>query len=291
MRSAARSADQAERTAREVADSQPGHLFTRLGFATIGLVYLIMGTLAGRVALGRGGALTDPRGAVNAIDAQPAGRLALAVVALGLFGYVAWHLVSALADVERKGHSPRGLLSRGADGVVAVIYAEVGYVAARLALGWGASGKSSDQSAQDWTVTLLRAPFGRALVVLVGLVVLAVAIAHFYEAYTVEFRDELSLPEMLPPVERCVLCLGRAGMAARGVVFALIGPFFIVAGLRHNPQDAKGIGGVLAELLRQPFGPALLGVVAAGLVAYGLFSVAQARYHRVAGATSARSRW
>jgi Domain of Unknown Function (DUF1206) len=72
---------------------------------------------------------------------------------------------------------------------------------------------------------------------------------------------------------------GRIG--ALGVVFTEIAIFMVVAALRHDPNQARGLGGALRTLLQQPFGPYLLGLVALGLIAFGLFSLAEARYRRV----------
>lgn len=76
--------------------------------------------------------------------------------------------------------------------------------------------------------------------------------------------------------------LGRLGLAARGVIFGIIGVFLIQAALQSNPNKAQGLDGALQELARQPFGAWILGTVATGLVAYGIYMLAQARYRRIA---------
>ena len=75
--------------------------------------------------------------------------------------------------------------------------------------------------------------------------------------------------------------LGRVGYGAQGVVFAEIGIFLIVAARQHNAHAAKGIGGSLAQLAREPYGHVLLGIVAVGLIAYAVYSFAQARFRRI----------
>jgi len=81
--------------------------------------------------------------------------------------------------------------------------------------------------------------------------------------------------------ERAVQVIGIAGLAARTVVFGLIGWFLVKAAIEYDPQEAVGLDGALARLAEAPYGPVLLGFTAAGLIAYGLFCVAQARYRRV----------
>jgi len=118
-------------------------------------------------------------------------------------------------------------------------------------------------------------------VILVGLVVIGVAVAVFYRAYTAEFQQRLDLSGVGAQTRAGVIALGRAGYAALGVVFSIVGVFLIIAALRHNAGAAKGLGGALRALAQQPYGQVVLGIVAIGLVAYGLFSLAQARYRRL----------
>lgn len=121
-------------------------------------------------------------------------------------------------------------------------------------------------------------PFGLVLVVIAGLIVLGVAIAQFHQAAKATFLEKLDLSELDQQGTQLVKTLGRAGSAARGAVFGVIGIFLIIAAWQHNPQQAKGLGGALQELAQQPFGPFLLGAVALGMFAFGLFCVAEARY-------------
>src|SRR5579863_8011198 len=148
-------------------------------------------------------------------------------------------------------------------------------------MGSGSAGKSSNSSTQDWTATLLKQPFGQALVVIVGLVVLAIAAYLYMKAYKAPFRSKLNLGGLRAETSKIIINLGRLGYAALGVVFTIIGIFLIVAAVQFNPKKAVGLDGALQELLRQPFGPILLIIVALGLIAYGLYSFAEARYRRI----------
>jgi hypothetical protein len=76
--------------------------------------------------------------------------------------------------------------------------------------------------------------------------------------------------------------IGQFGLAARGVTLGIIGGFLVHAGITADPTEARGLGGALAVLAQQPYGPWLLGIVALGLVAYGIFCVSQALYRRMA---------
>src|SRR5947209_10536326 len=278
---AARTLHDVERAGSQAAASPWATILVRSGYAAKGVIYLLMGLLTVRVAAGLGGAPTDRNGALRAVSVQPFGRTLLAVLAIGLAGYALWNLVRAALDPEHEGHDGKAMLTRLGYAAVGVSYGTLALVAARQVLGSGSSGQTSDATSQDWTARLLGLPFGPALVILVGLVVLAVAALLFHRAYTAHFQQRLDLAALNGQTRTWVVRAGRCGYGALGVVFTIVGIFFVVAALRHNPGDAKGMGGALWELAHQPFGNVLLGLVALGLAAYGLYSFAQARYRRI----------
>ena len=75
--------------------------------------------------------------------------------------------------------------------------------------------------------------------------------------------------------------IGVVGHLARMVAFGLIGSFALKAAIDYNPTKAVGLDGALAPLARQSYGQFLLALVAAGLIAFGLYSIADARYRRI----------
>ena len=251
----------------------------RLGYATIGVVYLMIGILATQAALGTGGAIADPRDVLVTIARQPFGRVLLGLTALGLSGYVLWRLLQAGFDPEHKGTDARGLLTRLGFAVSGVAYAALAVLAARMALGAGGAG--SHAAEQEWTATVLAQPFGPWLVGIIGGMMIGVGLAHVYRAYTAHFMQEYATGEMSARQQRWAQWLGQGGLAARGVTFGIMGGFCIYAGVSADPSEARGLGGALVVVAQQPYGPWLLGVVAVGLVAYGLFCLSQALYRRV----------
>ncbi len=270
-----RAVRQAGQTAREAGNSQGVHNLARLGYAAKGVVYVILGGLAAAAALGRGGEITDQRGVMQAIYQHSLGKILLAAVALGLVGYVIWCVVRATLDPDREGSQPKGLALRAGYFLSGLAYAGLALAAINLVLGAGGTTTSSEQNVQDWTARLLNTPVGVPLVVLAGLVALGMGLAQFYIAYKIQFMEYLEVNSAAHPA---VEWLGRTGHVARGIVLGIIGIFLIQAALRHNPNEAKGLGGALDQLARTPFGPSLLVVVALGLITYGLFSLAEARF-------------
>jgi hypothetical protein len=124
-------------------------------------------------------------------------------------------------------------------------------------------------------------PFGRWLGVVAGAVIVGTGLYQLHKAYRADCRDELKSGEMGARENKWASRIGRIGYAARGVVFGVIGVFLAQAALQTDPDEARGLGGALETLARQPFGPYVLGAVALGLVAYGVFMFVMARYRRI----------
>ena len=252
----------------------------RFGYAAKGVVYLIVGGLAVQAALGHGGQTTDQQGAMRQIAEAPFGRSLLVVVAIGLLGYALWQIVRAALDTEHKGTDAKGVLMRSVYAGVAVIYAGLAWSALRMAMGVG-SGEGSTEKAQGWTTWLIDQPFGVWLVGLVGAAVVLNGLYQLYRAFKSRLTEDLNLMDLGAEHHDLITRAGRAGYAARGVAFMMIGGFLISAAVHHDPGEAQGLDGALTTLASQPFGPYLLGLVAAGLAAYGIFALVEARYRRM----------
>jgi Domain of Unknown Function (DUF1206) len=273
-------ASTSERVVSRAATDPAAVFLGRAGFVARGAVYVIVGWLAVLAAFG-GAAATDKQGALEAIGRLPQGTVLLGAVAAGLFAYAAWSLVRGVFDPERRGHDASGLVVRGGYAVAGFSYGGLALAAAQFALGSGSAGQGSDASTQDGTARLLQAPFGPPLVIAIGAILLAVAAVEFTKAYTGSFLKDLSLGALDAEPRRWVERLGRMGLAALGVVFALIGIFLIQAARQQDASAAVGLGGALNKIAEQPYGEILLGVVAVGLCMYGLFSFVEARYGRL----------
>jgi len=249
----------------------------RLGYAARGVVYLVIGWFAVTAAQGHNRPM-DSKGALAELFDKPFGAVLLAVVALGLAGYALWRIVAAVGDVDNCGTSAKGLAKRGGQLAAGIIHAGLAMYAVRMLAGRAAGSNDGEAAMRDWTVWLLGMPLGQVLVAAVGAAVGAFALAQFHKAYKASFMRTLSCGR---GQARFIKPIGRAGLAARGVVFLLVGAFFVLAALHADSAEAGGMVKALRWLETQPFGPWLLGIVAAGLVAFGLFSFVQAVYRRI----------
>jgi hypothetical protein len=251
----------------------------RVGYAAKGAVYMIVGWLATLAALRHGGKTTDSRGALLEILLQPSGPILLFAVSVGLFGYVAWRLVQAITDAEGKGRDAKGIITRIGYSVSGFIYGGLAVTALQLALGLATSNKGN--SSRDWTARLMLLPQGHWLVVLIGTGVIGFGCYQIYAGYKYKLPEYPDLSTMGRAGHTWVRQSSRLGLTARGVVFNVIGIFLIRAAFHHNPNEVQGLGGALRTLQQQPFGPFVLGIVAVGLIAYGLYMLMLARYRHI----------
>jgi hypothetical protein len=243
----------------------------RFGLAARGVVYAVVGLLAVQTAFFGRGATTDTRGAIQKIAEQS--RPLLALVAVGFVGYALWRFAEALLT--------KGLVKRGVMLGSGIIYSGLAWAAFRILTGHGAGGAGVGGGNEKITATVLDKPFGRWLVALAGLAVIAGGLQQLYRAWKRSFEEKLNLGQMDETERRLALRTGQLGLAARGVVFLLTGSFLVRAAWRYDASQARGLRGALDTLASQPHGPWLLGAVALGLVAYGAYSFLEARYRRI----------
>ncbi len=275
---AARKTRQAARVTQGAANNPWVSRLARFGYIARGALYAIIGLLALQLALGDGGRATDQTGAIATLGSQPFGKFLLVLIAIGLTGYSMWGFVRAIWDPLGKGHDKEGLVQRFGYLVSAVSYGALVTPTMSFITGSGRGGHTG--SPQDLSAQLLKNSSGVWIVGLIGLFWLAAAAGQFYQAYTASFMEDFKASKMNANEEKQALNIGRFGLAARGVVFALIGFFLIQAALHANPNDAKGLDGALLVLAQQPYGQILLAIVALGLIAFGVYSFFCARWLR-----------
>ena len=255
-------------------------LLARAGYAAKGVVYTLVGGLALLSAVGSGGRTTGSTGALRSLLDHSFGQALLAVIAVGLAGYAAWCLIRALFDPEHDGRDARGLWKRAVHFCKGLAHAALVVAVVHMIRGTAAAG-GDDRRVRDWTAWLMSFPFGIWLVGATGVGVLVFGVRQLYRAWAVDVDEPLDLRRMGVAAHRWTLAFSRLGMAARGVVFGIVGVFLVSAARHANPSEAQGVGGALHALRQQSYGAALLAVVALGLIAYGAFQFVLARYRRI----------
>lgn len=250
----------------------------RVGLAADGISYLLVAALALKVAAGGGGSAESRQGALRAAADEPLGWLLILLLAAGFAAHAVWRLVQGILDRDEKGDDPRALAERFADLAKGVVY--VGFAVAAVAIVAGAGGGGSNEENQA-TATVLQLPLGRWLVALGGVVFLGIGAYNAYRALGGSFRDDLREEAMHRSARPWYLALGVGGHVARAIVFGLIGAFLLRAAWQYDPDEAIGLDEALQKLAGQAYGSVLLGAVALGLAAYGLFCLVEARYRDV----------
>jgi hypothetical protein len=252
----------------------------RAGLTALGAIYLVVGVLALQIAFGDTGQQADQGGAVDALARQPLGAVLLWALGLGLAGMAVWRLSEAVfGSVGPDGRTARMRLLAAAR---FVFYVVVAYSVLTFAAGaYGGSGGSSDRRSRDITARVLDLPAGQWLVGVAGAGVVVAGVWIAVQAIRRSYHDELKLGEMSRWVRRSVDVTGVGGGVARGLVFTAAGAFAVRAAVDYEPDRAKGMDDTLRSFAHTPLGPALLTCVAAGLVLFGLFSFALARWRRV----------
>ena len=239
-------------------------LLTRIGFAARGIMYVLIGYLALRA--GRTESGTE---ALASLDSG-AGKLLLILMALGFLAYGIWRLSEAAIDSEGHGSDAKGWAIRAGGAVSGILHIGLALFAFNLGMG---SGSSGGEGAQQGTAAALSVPGGWVAVSIAAAILVATGLYQLVKAIRADFLRHL---DSKAAQAAWVQWLGRAGYAARGLVFILIGWFLWRAAQESDAREAGGMGDALASL------PGTLqAIVAVGLLLFGLFSFVQARYRSI----------
>lgn len=252
---------------------------TRLGYAIKGVIYITIGVLALGVAMGKNSTPADQVGAITAIGKLPLGPPVLWIILLGLISYALWGFIRALLDPYHKGSDLKGLLERGGYLISGLTYASFVLPTYRLINGIH-SGSSGSQIARS-IGRIMSMPAGRWIVGFVGLAIVAGGAYQIYMGLSRKFQQQFKPYALSREQARTANQFGKFGTVARGVVFALAGLFVTLAAYLARPGEATGLDGALKFLARQPYGLWIMGIVAIGLMAFGVYSIIGAAWFRL----------
>lgn len=246
--------------------------WARLGYAARGIVYLVLGW----IALSSGKAMSTSE-TVQAVDDLPGGGPLLAVLTVGLFGYGLYKLFTAALDLDDDGGDAKGVVTRIVRALGGLTYWFLSFLAAKQLFDT-TSAPEAGQSAgsggapQDAATQVSETTGGDALLVVIGVGILALAAAQFWIAYKAKFMAEM------PGAPHWVKPAGQAGYAARAIIVAMVGYFAVQAGL--DGDRVRNFGDALA-VVRDDHQD-LFKLIAGGLILFGLVSLMMARYRRIA---------
>ena len=281
------------REARAEAESGSGWYawVARIGLVAKGVSFAIVGVLAIKLALGDGGKATSRQGALQTLAHHWFGKALLILLAAGFAAYAIWRFVQAYAEREQdedeaKGEAKKwgkraGYVGRG------LIYAGLTFSTIKILTGSGGQ-ESQNQKAHKTAAAILDWPGGRWIVGIAGLCIVGAGLCivgaglwNAYRGIARKFEDKWRTGEMSETERKWGGRAGLVGHFARAVVFTLIGIFVTKAAIEFDPKEAIGLDGALQKLAGETYGPWLLGLTAAGLIAYAVFCLVDARYRDV----------
>lgn len=262
--------------ATEIVQNSSFERFARTGYIVSGLLHLTIGYLAIRIALGSSAGNADHSGAFSAVASQPGGIVALWVAALAFLVMALWRLVETAVgrSTDPKSQRPASeVLDRAKAFALAVVYFALAYSTFGFARG---AGKSTGDQNSGISARLMQTGAGTVALICGGVVIVAVGGYHVFKGASQSFLDDLKGTS-----SDLVRRLGTAGYIAKGLAIAGAGLLVIVAVSRTDPGKATGIDGALKTLGAQPYGAVLLIAAGLGIITYGLYSFAMARYTKM----------
>lgn len=244
----------------------------RVGLVAYGIVHVVVAIIALQIGFGHSSHSANQQGAFHALAAEPFGRALLWAVSFGLFLLSLWQATEA-GWGHRRDRGLKRWITRFGSACSTVIYGFIGFNAAKVAIGAGARAHG-----KEWTARLMSLPFGRVLVVVVGIVVLVVAVILFVRGVRADFESNLDAEAQGRLPVDTVIRVGQIGYMAKGVAFGIVAGLFFWAVATYDAKRAGGIDVAVGTLARAPAGPWLLAVIAAGILCFGLYCFGWATY-------------
>jgi hypothetical protein len=270
-------ASNVKHTASRAAESKPLEFLARGGFIGYGIIHLLFAWIALQVALGGSGQDSDQSGALQTIAQQPFGKTLLIIIAVGLIAMAIWQAFEA-AIGESGPQDRRAMAERILSGARTLLYGYLAWTAIKVVQDAGSSMGDSNASGASG---LMGSEGGRWLVGLIGLVVLGIGAGMAYYGYKKKFIRHLNTQQMPAGTRQPIVRLGMAGYMAKGTAYAIAGFLVVLAAVNFDPKQARGLDAALKTLAGNSWGVWLLVLIAAGIAAFGVYCLAQAKYRKI----------
>lgn len=255
-----------KQVSRQAGNNPALETLARVGYAVNGVLHIMIGVIALQLAWASAASSADQTGALGALADNTFGRITLWVAVIGWLGLAIWQITDAISGSFETSERLKSAAK-------AVLYLALSWTAFDFAKGSKSSGK---QQTTDFTASLMSKPFGVWLVALVGLAIIGVGVYHVVKGWKQTFLRDLETH----PGE-FIIKAGRVGYIAKGIALGIVGGLFVLAAVRHDPKEARGLDGALRNLLGAPAGQLLLTLVAVGLIAFGIYCFGRSRHAEV----------
>ncbi|MGX1701425.1 DUF1206 domain-containing protein [Microbacterium sp. NPDC055357] len=274
------SAPAVKSAAREAASNPVLRFLARAGYVANGIVHVLIGAIVLAIAFGAPGE-GDQAGALKALASAPLGFILLWVIAVALAALGVWHAfagIIARAPRDDVKGAAKKWARRVSEWGQAVVFLTLGVITAAVALG---ARPDAEKTAESASRGVLQLPGGPFVLGLTGLGIAIGGIAFIVMGLLRSFRKRMDLPD--GKRGRGLTVAGIVGFIAKGVSLGVVGVLVLVAAVRQDADAAGGLDGAIDALLELYLGPLLAGLVGAGFVVYGVFTVFRARYARLDG--------
>ena len=247
----------------------------RTGLAAKGIIYLIIGILTFMAAINIGGQKSGKLKVLDFVEKQAFGNILLISIGLGLLCYAFWRIIQATKDPENIGNQKKDLIKRLGYFISGFIYLGFAVLAFLSAIGsfTGSSGSSSKKT------SVFASDFGLIALGIIGVVIIGIGIYQFTRIKKDKFEKKFSTKALSEEKRRkTIYNSAYLGLAARGIIFLIIGFFAIKAAVSADPEKIKTTTDVFSFLETSSYGSWLLGIVALGLIAYAIYTLMLAKY-------------
>lgn len=251
----------------------------RFGYGARGFVYVSIGVILMLTAHDLTSQTAGSTGVVETLARQPFGRLWLTALGVGLWAFVLWRVLQSVFDADNEGRDLQAIGKRAGQAVSGLVYGLLALTVFEVLDEVFANPTSEDVAEnQEKARALMELPFGQAMLIGVGLVILAVGIGNVVRGLRSDFARDLACSEKI--CER-VVPLAHVGYVARGLAYFPLAGLVMLAGLRERASEITSFGGALEAVETLPAGPWLLSATALGLMAIGAFAFVEGRFRRI----------
>jgi uncharacterized membrane protein YidH (DUF202 family) len=251
----------------------------RTGFVAKGTVYGITGILTFMAAFNMGGQKTGRVQVLEFLDKQTFGNILLILMAIGLASYATWRFIQSVKDPENIGDDTKGKAKRTAFFISGIIYLGLAVLAVMRVIGSGSGSSGSSGTAQK--SSFLASETGLIFIGIAGAGIVIAGIFQFVKAYRNDYTKKFDLSSLSEEKKReSIKKTAEFGLSSRGVIFLIIGYFALKAAFTSDPSKIKTTTEAFSFIQESSYGAWLMGLVAAGLVAYAIYMFLMAKYRR-----------
>ena len=242
---------------------------SRIGMASKGIVYILIGVLTALAAFGQGGNKTSKKDALQFLADQSYGKILLIIIGLGLLSYVFYRFYQALTNSKNQDEDAKGYLMRGSYFISGLVYGLLAFSAFKMSMG-----NSNNNS--SFVADILNSEYGNIIAILIAIALAGKSIYEFYKAYSGKYRDEIEHTDIDANAQSLLINSGKMGFTARGIVVAIMSFLFFKAGFQSNSEKVDRANAF--NFLQDEFGSIVLGLVALGIALYGIFMLIKSKY-------------